>query len=391
MALTRAQAAQLLRTPRPFAAAGRRVTTANGTSLLSFATNDYLGLADHPELRDEIARGARERAGAGSSRVVAGTLDVHERAEAALAEFVGHSAARLFPSAYAANLGLLGSLFGPEDILFSDELNHASLIDGCRLSRARVFVFEHKNLDHLSDLLREHRGKARVAAVLTESAFSMDGDIADLPTLRQVATQHDAALIVDEAHALGVVGSEGRGLCAETNTVADVMIGGLGKSFGLAGGFIGGSATLAHAIDNFARTFIYSTAILPAIAEAIPTAIRLVRAAHAERERLSEHSSTIREAARRTRHTVLGSAPAAIIPIVLKTSEDVLLVARRLEERGLLVPAMRPPTVPYGTARLRITPSAGHSLEDIRSLAVALTETLASPRDDDDRDERDHA
>jgi 8-amino-7-oxononanoate synthase len=380
----------LLRVPPTYEARGTSLQTAD-SSLVSFASNDYLGLSENPALQLALADGALQRAGAGSSRVVTGTSPAHRAAESTLADLTGLPSARVFPSAYAANLGLLGSLFGREDLLVSDELNHASLIDGCRLSRAQVRVYRHGDFDHLRAILRHERPRARIAAVVTETAFSMDGDIADVALLRDIANEHTAAMVVDEAHALGVVGTEGRGVCAQAGVRPDVLVGGLGKSFGLGGGFLAGSPNLARAIDNFARTFVFSTALLPAVAHAIPVSVDLLRAASHERALLTRYADQIRAAVRATGAVVLGQSPSAILPIVLGASQHALVISAELRQRGLLVPAMRPPTVPVGTARLRVTPTALHTPTEIEALTSALRDVLTSPGHRNHGDQRDHA
>lgn len=378
---------ELLRAPAAYDPLGSRVVS-EGQAFVSFASNDYLGLADSAPLQKALADAALLRAGGTSSRVVVGTSSAHRAAEASLADLVGLPAARLFSSAYAANVGLLGCLFGSGDVLLSDSLNHASLIDGCRLSRARVEVYEHRDIDHLSHLLRKHAPTARVTAIVSETAFSMDGDIAEVAVLERLARDHGAALVADEAHALGVAGPSGRGVCALAGVRPDVLVGGLGKAFGLAGGFLAGSSTLGLAIDNFVRTYVFSTAILPPIAHAIPVAVSLLREADPARERLASYANRLRDVGRELAYPVLGTAPSAIVPIVIGSAEHALRVSAALRLRGLLVPAMRPPTVPEGTARLRVTPTAGHSENEIFMLCSALRQVLGSPRDHDHEHER---
>lgn len=376
--LADAESRDLLRTPGTYEPRAESVVAAEGP-LVSFASNDYLGLAHHPQLREALAEGALTAAGAGSSRLVAGTASVHRRAEAALAAAVGLPGARLFSAAYLANVGLLAGLFGLPDLILSDALNHASLIDGCRLSRARTLVYRHGDLDHLSALLRAHRSSARVAAIVSESAFSMDGDIADVAALRRIASQHSAALIVDEAHALGVLGPRGAGVCAGAGVSPDVLIGGLGKAFGLAGGFVAGSVSLVRALDNFARTFVFSTAILPAIAHAVPTSVQLLEASDAERKTLQVHAGRVRATARALGLSALGAEPGVILPLVLGSPEDAVRASAALRDRGFLVPAMRPPTVAAGSARLRITPTSSHSEGQLIAFCRALSDVLGGP------------
>jgi 7-keto-8-aminopelargonate synthetase-like enzyme len=320
---------------------------------------------------------------------VVGTSSAHRDAEAALSDLVAQPSVRIFSSAYAANIGLLGSLFGAGDLLLSDSLNHASLIDGCRLSRARTEVYRHGDWDHLRYLLEQHAHTARVTAVITETAFSMDGDVLDVGAIARLTQRHGAALVVDEAHALGVIGPAGAGVCAMAGVRPDVLVGGLGKAFGLTGGFLAGSAVLGRAIDNFARPFVFSTAILPPIAHAIPVATSLLRTADAERGRLARHAHRLREAGRQLAFPVLGNAPGAIVPLVLGGAEEAVRASGALRDEGFLVPAMRPPTVAAGTARLRITPTASHSDDDIDRLCAALRRVLGSPRERDHQGERD--
>lgn len=376
--LAQRAASGLLRSPRAFVPGPDGYVEWGGRRLLSFASNDYLGLGRDPQLGAALAAGAAAHVGAGSSRVVAGTAPIHREAERGLAGLVGAADARLFSSAYAANLAVLGNLWGPEDVVFSDALNHASIVDGCRLSRARTVVYPHGQPAKLEALLREHRASARLCVVVTESLFSMDGDAVDLRALRQLATDHRAALVVDEAHALGLLGPQGSGAAAAAGVRPDIVVGGLGKSLGLAGGFVAGSEALGRVLDNLARTFVFSTAILPAIAHAVPVALERLRAADAARARIAEHARRIRDAARAAGASVLGDAPAVIISVVLGDPQRATTVAERLLELGYLVPAMRPPTVPAGTSRLRITPTALHTDAQIDGLCRALAQVLTS-------------
>jgi 8-amino-7-oxononanoate synthase len=347
-----------------------------------------LGLAQHPQLRGALSEACARHGGAASSRIVAGTAAAHVDAERALARHVALDDARVFSSAYAANVSVLGSLFGPADLIVSDALNHASIIDGCRLSSARVLVFRHGDLEHAEWLLRTHANEARVTAVVTETFFSMDGDIADVAALRRISSEHGAALIVDEAHALGVVGPRGEGVCAARGVSPDILIGGLGKALGLAGGFVAGSETVAHALDNFARPLLFSTALFPAIASAVPVAIDLVVGAEAERARLQRHATTIRAAATRVGWPVLGTAASTIIPVVAGAPEVAVELSSAMRSRGFLVPAMRPPTVPVGTSRLRWSPTAVHEAHEVARACEVFAE-LARPPSPPHRD-REH-
>jgi 8-amino-7-oxononanoate synthase len=228
-----------------------------------------------------------------------------------------------------------------------------------------------------------------VAAIVTESAFSMDGDVADVRALRRIADEHGAALIVDEAHTLGVAGPRGAGVCVDASVRPDVLIGGLGKAFGLAGGFVAGSTALARSIDNFARTFVFSTAMLPAIAHAVPTAVRLVAEADPERTSLHAHVTALRSVARRSGRPA-GYAPSAIVPFFIGDPDRAMRISSAFRERGYLIPAMRPPTVPEGTARLRMTPTALHSPAQIDRLCALLEELIPSPGDREHDDHPNH-
>jgi 8-amino-7-oxononanoate synthase len=330
---------------------GARVRV-DGRELLNFSSNDYLGLA-----ADERVVAAARAAldvhglGAGASRLVVGDTTAHQSLERALARFEGTEAALLFNSGYAANVGALTALFGPGDVLFSDALNHASLIDGCRLSRARVVVYPHRDVEALEALLRENPGVRR--AVVTDTVFSMDGDRAPLAALREVCTRHGAALFVDEAHGTGVLGATGRGLCELEGVTPDVHVGTLSKALGSFGGFVCGSVALRELLLNRARTLIFSTALPAAVCVAAETALELVREGSLQRK-LDSHRAAF------------GAAPSAIVPVVYGSADGALAAAAALREAGFLVKAIRPPTVP--TSRLRISLSAAHSAADVAAL-----------------------
>lgn len=349
----------------------------DGRLLTSFCSNDYLGLAAHPALAEAAAAAAREEGpGASASRLVSGDLSSHRRLEQALAQFLEMAATLVFPTGYQTNIGVLATLAGPEDLIVSDALNHASIIDGCRLSRARVAVYAHRDSASAEHLLRQ--GTFRRRLLVTESLFSMDGDLAPLPALARAAERNDAILIVDEAHALGLLGPSGRGLCAAAGVIPDVLVGTLGKAFGAAGGFAAGPVALRDLLVNRARTFIYTTALPPPAAAAALAALEIIPSP--EGEALRKHLAGHREAlaARlRARALVTDSPPGPILPIVLGTDQRAVAVAQELSARGIFVPAIRPPTVPEGTARLRVTLSAAHSPSDVASLADALAEILA--------------
>jgi 8-amino-7-oxononanoate synthase len=349
----------------------------DGRELLCFSSNNYLGFADHPALTVAgIAALQAAGSGSGASRLISGNMTLHAKAEAALAAYVNHPAARLFSTGYAANVGSLQALAEQGDLLLSDELNHASMIDGCRLSRARVERYRHVDLEHLRELLIAHRHEAKRAFIVTDSLFSMDGDVAPLVALRALADEFDAWLYVDEAHSVGVLGPAGRGACAALGVRADVLIGTLGKSFGLAGAFAASDPDTVAWLYNRARSFVFSTGPQPSLAAQVVAAIPLLHAADTERATLVRHSERLRAHLRGLGFDV-PSDPTPIVPLVLGAESRALEVSAQLMERGIFVVAIRPPTVPPGTARLRIVPTAAHSDEQLDVLLGALTEILA--------------
>ncbi len=348
-----------------------------GSPALSFASNDYLGLAADLRLAAAAAEtAAAEGYGSSAARLVSGDLPAHRRLERSLAAFVRRDAALVFPSGYQANIGALTALAGPEDLIVSDALNHASLIDGCRLSRARVAVYPHLDVA-AADALLGH-GDARRRLLVTESLFSMDGDTAPLSALREVAERRDAILVVDEAHALGVRGPEGRGLCAEAGVAPDVLIGTLGKAFAAAGGFVSGSGPLRELLVNRARTFIFTTALPPPVAAAATCALAIAAGPEGDARRQQLTAVGARLVARLAALRPDNPAPSGpICPFLLGANDRALAVSTALRQRGIFVPAIRPPTVPAGTARLRITLSSAHTLDDVDRLADALAEVCA--------------
>jgi 8-amino-7-oxononanoate synthase len=347
-----------------------------GRRLLNLCSNNYLGLADDPRVLSLLTRASAQWGSASASRLITGSLQPHRDAELALARFVGHEDARLFSSGYAANVGALSALVGPGDLVFSDALNHASLIDGCRLSRAQVVVYPHRDLDALAELLRHHRPAAGAALVVTDAVFSMDGDLAPLVGLRSLADQHGAGLFVDEAHSLGVLGPRGAGLAASSGVRADVVTGMLGKAFGLAGGFVAGPEPLLRLLESTARSYVFSTGVHAALAAVIPALVDLVASSDDARARLLRHRTTLATALRAHLSPSLDDG-APILPVVVGESARALRLADALLERGLFLRGIRPPTVAPGTARLRIVPIATHTDDDISAAAELLAEELA--------------
>lgn len=353
--------AGLLRTPAEVTSAQGPFVTVGGQRLLCLCSNNYLGFADDPRLVESLRRSlAHDGAGAGASRLISGTMSAHRDAERALADLVALPAALFFASGYAANVGALQALFGPGDVIFSDALNHASLIDGCRLSRARVVVFPHGDLAALATLLHTERAAGAQAVIVTETIFSMDGDVADVRALRALADAHDAALFVDEAHALGVFGPQGGGYARAVGIVPDVLVGTLGKALGTAGAFVAAAPEIVRVLENRARSFVFSTASPPSLAAAAVTAASLVRDADARRATLLSHAAHLRTQLRALGYAVPdGCTP--IVPVLLGDPETTVAVASALREHGCFVQAIRPPTVPTGTSRLRVVPMATHT------------------------------
>ncbi len=363
------------------AAQGVRVRL-RGKELLNFASNDYLNLASDPRLARAAARAAkRYGCGAGASPLVAGYLPPHRALENALARWEGKEAALVFSSGFAANLALVSALAGRETVIFSDELNHASIIDGCRLSRARVEIYRHGDVNHLDDLIRSQGGSARRRLVVSETIFSMDGDLAPLAEIMDVAQRHDCLLLIDEAHATGVLGEHGRGVIdlvpmpVSLDPDRLIKMGTLSKALGSQGGFVCGSHRLIRWLVNRARPYIFSTALAPPAAAAAHRALGVVAKEPERRRRLQGLATLLRDQLQKIGYP--SPSRSQIIPIIAGAAGAATELSARLQERGLLVPAIRPPSVPAGTARLRVSLSAGHTEEDILRLVTALREQPA--------------
>jgi 8-amino-7-oxononanoate synthase len=362
-----------LRACPPASGPTRTETTLAGHPLLSFCSNDYLGLAQHPALTEAAATAARRSGfGAAASRLVSGDFPEHRDLEAALAAFVGAPAAVLFPTGYQTNIGVLTALASREDLVVSDAANHASIIDGCRLSRAEIAIFPHRDAAAARDLLTAAGRRHRRRFLVTESLFSMDGDVAPLSDLAEIARHHDAAFIVDEAHALGVFGPAGAGLCAASGVQPDALVGTLGKALGGHGGFAAGSADLARILVNRARTFIFTTGAPPPVAAAGLAALTLARGPEGDSRRyqLIARIQQLQDGLSLTR------TPTPILPFLLGADGAALAASAHLRTRGFFLQAIRPPTVPEGTARLRITLSSEHRATDVDALARALRELV---------------
>lgn len=363
------EAAGLLRTLRPLdSPAGPRVTR-DGRELWNFASNDYLGLATHPALAEAFIEGVkRYGAGAAASRLVSGSLPPHRALEEALAAAKGCEAALLFSSGYATATGCLPALAGKSDVLVLDKLCHACLIDGARLSGATIRVFPHNDVAKLERLLESLRAKQPAAriVVVTESVFSMDGDLCPLREIVDAKDRHGALLFLDEAHAFGVLGPGGMGLAAELGLQGrvDFQMGTFSKAAGLSGGYLATGREWRDLLVNRARSFIYSTAPPPALAHAALAALALIRSAEGDALRQDLRANLAALAA--------PGHPSPVVPLVLGENATALAAARQLEDLGFLVPAIRFPTVPRGTARLRISLSARHPRPAVEALRDAL-------------------
>jgi len=346
----------------------------DGRELLAFCSNDYLGLANHPRIVEAaIEAASRYGVGEGASHLLTGHCAVHERLEEKLAEFMQMPRTLLFSTGYQANIGAVTALAGPEDAIFSDALNHASLIDGVRLSRAQVVRYPHADLAFLSGALAE--SDARTKLIVTDGVFSMDGDIAPLPAMLDLSERHDAWLLVDDAHGFGVIGPEGRGSPAHFGLRSPriVYVGTLGKAAGVAGAFVAGAEEMVETLLQRARTYIYTTAAPAMLAGAIETSLQIIREDEWRRERLRKLVAVLRRELRGS-ESALASSDTPIQPVVLGGNSEAVRASAALRERGILVPAIRPPTVPEGTARLRISLSAAHSGDEVLRLAAALRE-----------------
>ncbi len=345
-----------------------------GRTLLNFGANDYLGLAADPR----VIAAARQAAGvygwgAGASPLVTGWTDAHQELAEALARFEQAESVALFPSGFAANLGTIAALVGKGDAVYSDRLNHACLIDGARLAGASVRVYPHTDVGRLGAILERERGRFRRALIATDGVFSMDGDLAPLAALADLAERFEAMLLVDEAHGTGVFGPDGRGATSECGVAerVHVRVGTLSKALGSLGGFVAGARQLIDWLINRARPLIYSTALPPAAAAAAQEALRVAQAEPWRREHVRALGAELRGSLTAAGIEV-GPSAGPIVPVLLGEPERALERAQSLHGQGFLVPAIRPPTVPAGTSRLRISLSAAHTPSDVGALINAL-------------------
>jgi 8-amino-7-oxononanoate synthase len=366
--------AGLLRLPRSVSSAQGPELIVAGRPAINLCSNNYLGLANHPAFAAAIDATFSEFGfGAAGSRQITGTMTPHLALERRLARFLDQPAALLFATGYSANLGSLQALARPTSLVLSDALNHASTIDGCRLSRATVRVYRHCDPGHVEHLLQTERAKHASAFVVTESLFSMDGDVAPLTELRTLCDRYDVALIVDEAHALGVYGPGGRGLCAAEGVIPDLLLGALGKAFGAMGGFAAGPEPTLHWLANRARSYVFSTAPSPIVPAAAIAATDLVEAADERRATLRVRAQQLRTGLQDIGYNVpSGTSP--IIPVLLGEPQHATELSHRLLELGVFVHGIRPPTVPEGTSRLRVTAIASHEHRHIDKVLNAFRE-----------------
>ena len=345
----------------------------DGKRLLTFCSNDYLGLANHPEISSTFKKAAdKYGVGSGAAHLINGHSIEHQQLEEELADFTGRQKALLFSTGYMANMGIVNALMGRGDVIFADKLNHASLVDAGLVSRAKLQRFAHKDINVLSKLY--DRNTANNTMILSDAVFSMDGDIAEVNRLAELAAVEQAWLMIDDAHGFGVLGKTGAGLLEQENLSqkdVPILMATLGKSVGTAGAFVAGSYDLIEYLMQTARTYIYTTAMPPAIAAATRTSLKLIQQEVWRRDKLVSHIEYFKRSAAQLGIQLLPS-DTAIQPILVGSTELAVAISQQLEQKGILVSAIRPPTVPEGTARLRVTFSASHTEADIDSLLIAL-------------------
>jgi 8-amino-7-oxononanoate synthase len=374
--LAELEASGLRRTLRTVDGQGPRAVV-DGRDVLLLCSNNYLGLAGHPALLEAAAAATwRYGAGSGASRLVSGTLPPHAQLEERLAEFKGTEAALLFNSGFAANTGILQGLFGPDDVIFSDELNHASLIDGCRLSRARTLIYPHGDVAALERLLAAEAPRRQGRwLIVSDGVFSMDGDLAPLPALCALKERFEALLMVDDAHGTGVLGAGGRGSGEHCGCLEriDLQMGTLGKALGCAGAYLAAPRVVIDTLINRSRPFIFSTSLPPAVPAAAMAALDLVAGVEGARLRtdLQRNRDAFAERLRAAGLDLLHSA-SQIVPVLIGAPEPTMAITRRLLMDGVFLQGIRPPTVPEGTCRLRATVMATHDPRELERAADAI-------------------
>ena len=354
----------------------------DGRPVLLLCSNNYLGLADHPRVREAAAEAAmRYGAGSGASRLISGNMTIHRRLEEQLAAFKGAETCLLFGSGFLANAGVVSALAREGDVVFSDALNHASIVDGCRLSRAETFVYDHCDVDHLEWGLRQAEGRGSL--IVTDGVFSMDGDVAPLAEIVELAQRYDARVMVDEAHGTGCVGPGGRGLVSALalEDEVDVVVGTLGKALGSYGAYVLCDKPMAKYLINTARTLIFSTALPPPAVAAAIAALELLREQPRRVEKLQRNGQVLREALAGAGMPVPdGETP--IVPLIVGDAKATVAASERALERGIFAQAIRPPTVPAATSRLRLAVMASHTKSELREAARVLAAAVpASARE----------
>lgn len=344
-----------------------------GRSLINFCSNDYLGLASHPDISLALKQAADlYGTGSGASHLVSGHSVVHQKLEEQLAEYSGRPRALLFSTGYMANMGAINALVGRRDLVLQDQLNHASLLDGGRLSQADFKRYKHVDMASLEQRLEQSSAERKL--VVSDGVFSMDGNLAPLSEISTLAEKHSAWLMVDDAHGVGVLGPQGGGLVEQLGMnlkQVPVLVGTLGKSFGTFGAFVAGSEALIETLIQFSRSYIYTTALPPAVAAATLASLKIVRQESWRRDKLVQLVTRFRRGAEQI-GLQLGGANTPIQPVLINNDAKVVQVGQSLRDAGFLVGAIRPPTVPVGTGRLRITFSADHSEEQVDQLVAAL-------------------
>jgi 8-amino-7-oxononanoate synthase len=345
----------------------------NGESLLNFCSNDYLGLAGHPDIAAALKAGVDTYGtGSGASHLISGHSVAHQQLEEQLAEFTGRPRALLFSTGYMANLGLINALVGRHDLVLQDQLNHASLLDGGRLSRADFKRYKHSSLSNLQTQLEQSSASRKL--VVTDGVFSMDGDVAPLPEISALAAEHNAWLMVDDAHGVGVLGATGAGIVEQQHLSVEqvpILMGTLGKSFGTFGAFVAGSEALIETLIQFARSYIYTTALPPSIACATSASLKIVREEQWRRDHLNLLIKRFRAGGQQIGLQLMAS-DTPIQPVLINDDLRVSEISQQLREKGVMVGAIRPPTVPKGSGRLRICLSAAHSEQQVDQLLEAL-------------------
>ncbi len=382
--LTELREAGLLRRMRTIAGAQGPRVMLDGRDVLLLCSNNYLGLAGHRDVRLAGAAAYRDQgAGAGASRLVSGNMTAHERLERRLATFHCQPAALLFGSGYLANTGTIGALARKGGVVFSDELNHASIVDGCRLAGAERFIYRHRDVEHLAWGLNQAGDRA--ALIVTDGLFSMDGDVAPLGWLLELARRHGATLMVDDAHAVGAFGPGGRGTVAAAGLEGevDIVVGTLGKALGSYGAYVACSKPLRELLTNSARTLIFSTGLPPACVAAAEAALAVIEAEPERVERLQENAAVLR-AALRERGIEPGKARSQIVPVLIGDPARAVAACARALEAGVFAQAIRPPTVPEGTSRLRLAVMSEHRPADLRKAAAVIADAIRAVSPDGD-------